>query len=264
MKTKIATGGAETVASAGFEAPVAKPEEAKDSTELKLSAGGLFSGGNSKSIAATASSKLHLRRQNNALDGALAGNYGRSAPKGESDMETSVENFQGKIRYDRFVAEHVAVFVALSGLKDRFLGLDLRLNLDPGLAYYFIDGPKHRLWAELGYDFQYDFRREDTIAIALAEGQVLDRSEVRHSGRLFLGYNNAISETFTFDTGVEYLQALKDTENFRINWDLGITSRVGGNFSIATTLNLRYDHNPLPAVKNTDVTSAISLVFQLL
>ena len=264
MKAKAATGGQENVASAGFEAPVAKPEAAKDSTELKLSAGGLFSGGNSKSIAATGSSKLHLRRENNGIEAALAGNYGRAAPKGQGKMATTVENFQGKIRYDRFVAEHVAVFVAMSGLSDRFLGLDLRLNLDPGLAYYFIDSPKHRLWAELGYDFQYDFRREETIAAALADGKSLDRSEVRHSGRLFLGYNNAISETLTFDTGVEYLQALKDTENFRLNWDLGINSRIGGNFSIATTLNLRYDHNPLPGVKNTDVTSAISLVYQLL
>ena len=68
----------------------------------------------------------------------------------------------------------------------------------------------------------------------------------------------------TFDTGLEYLQAFKDTENYRINWDLGITSRIGGNFSVATTLNLRYDHNPLPGVKTTDVTSALSLVYQLL
>ena len=26
---------------------------------------------------------------------------------------------------------------------------------------------------------------------------------MRHSGRLFLGYNNSISETLTFDTGVD-------------------------------------------------------------
>lgn len=264
MKAKTATGGQENVASAGFEAPVAKPEELKDSTELKLSAGGLFSGGNSKSVAATGSSKLHLRRELNQLDGALAANYGRAAPKGEGSLETTVENFQGKLRYDRFVAEHVAVFAALSGLRDRFLGLSLRLNLDPGLAYYFVDVSKHRLWAELGYDLQYDFRRPEAIAAARAEGTALDRSEVRHSGRLFLGYNNALSEAFTFDTGVEYLQALKETENFRINWDMGITSRIAGNFSLATTLNLRYDHNPLPAVKRTDVTSAVSLVYQLL
>lgn len=264
MKAKTATGGQETVASAGFEAPVAKPEAAKDTTELKLSAGGLFAGGNSKSVAATGSTKLHLRRENNALDAALAGNYGEAAPQGEGEMIRTVENYQGKIRYDRFVADRFALFLALSGLHDRFLGLDLRLNLDPGLAYYFVDIPKHRLWAELGYDFQYDFRRERTIRLALAEGNQLDRSEVRHSGRFFLGYSNAINEAFTFDTGFEYLQALKETKNFRINWDVGINSRVGGNFSIATTLNVRYDHNPLPDVKRTDVTSAVSLVYQLL
>ena len=179
MKQKVATGAMKT-----WPRVSRPPRSAEDSSSpSQLSAGGLFSGGNSKSIAATASSKLHLRRRNNAIDAALAGNYGQAAPQGEGNMVTTVENFQGKIRYDRFVAERVAVFVALSGLRDRFLGLDLRLNLDPGLAYYFIDSPKHRLWSELGYDLQYDFRREETIVAASAEGHSLDRAEVRHSGR---------------------------------------------------------------------------------
>jgi putative salt-induced outer membrane protein len=162
------------------------------------------------------------------------------------------------------VADHVAVFVAMSGLRDRFLGLRLRLNLDPGVALYVIDEAKHRLWFEGGYDLQEDFRRADVIQAAALTGKTLDRSEVRHSARVFAGYENALSENLTFDTGVEYLQALTATENFRINWDMGITSRIGGNFSVATTLNLRYDHNPLPGVKNTDFTSALSLVYQLL
>ncbi|HET9955925.1 MAG TPA: DUF481 domain-containing protein [Polyangiaceae bacterium] len=264
MGAKTATQGKEDVAVSGFAAPVGKLEESKDTTELKISLGGLFASGNSKSIAANGTTKLHVRRDDNQLDAAFAANYGRAAVQGETAMRPTVENFQGRMRYDRFVASNVALFLSMSALKDRFQGLDLRLNLDPGLAYYFLDVAKHRFWAEGGYDLQSDFRRESAINDALAKGEVLDRSEVRHNLRLFLGYENALNKQLTFDTGVEYLQALKETKNYRINWNAGLTSQVSGNFSIATTLNLRYDHNPLPNIKNTDVVTAISLVYQLL
>ena len=38
----------------------------------------------------------------------------------------------------------------------------------------------------------------------------------------------------------------------------------GSGFSIATTVSVRYDHNPLPGIEKTDVTTAISLVYKLL
>jgi putative salt-induced outer membrane protein len=162
------------------------------------------------------------------------------------------------------LTSNVAAFIALSGLRDRFQGLDLRLNLDPGLALYFVEVPKHRFWLEAGYDFQYDLRRRSAIREARAENIFLDRAETRHSLRGFLGYENNLSESVTFDTGFEYLQALAETENSRINWDVGLTSRIQGNFSVAVTFNLRYDNNPLPGVEKTDYTSALSLVYQVL
>lgn len=265
MQTKAASSGSENVTSAGFEAPVAKATDAdKDATELKINAGGLAAGGNSKSFAATASAKLRMRREKNQLTAAAAINYGRSAPKGSDDMETTVENYQGKIRADRFLAGGFAVFISMSGLRDRFLGLRLRLNVDPGVAYYLLDETKHQLWLEGGYDLQQDFRNSDALERAAAEGITLERSEVRHSGRLFIGYRNSLTENVSVDTGFEYLQAFKDAKNYRLNWDLGLTSRIGGNFSVAATVTLRYDHNPLPGVETTDVTSALSLVYQLL
>lgn len=258
-----ATAGSEDVATSGFEA-VAKAEESPDTLEIKLSAGGLSTGGNAESLALTGASKLHYRHAANQLSAAVVGNYGRAKPAGAASTETTVENLQGKVRYDRFITKRVALFGAVSILTNRFLGLDYRLNLDPGLAYYFVDEAKHRMWAEIGYDFQYDLRREDAIAASIAAGAPLDRSEISHNGRLFLGYENNLSDTFALDTGLEYLQRLSETENWRLNWDLGLTSNIAGNFSLATTFNLRYDHNPLPGIEKTDYTTAISLVYQLL
>jgi putative salt-induced outer membrane protein len=195
---------------------------------------------------------------------AAATNYSRSAASADQDMETTVENYQGRIRYDRFVAKALAVFIATSARRDRFQGLDLRLNVDPGLAYYFIDEKKHQLWSEIGYDLQYDVRRDENLTAAAAGGEVIDKTDVQNSGRLFGGYANSLNEHVTFNTGVEYLQGVPETERWRLNWDVGLTSAIGGDFSLNTTFALKYDHAPLPGVKELDTSTAVSLVYQLL
>jgi putative salt-induced outer membrane protein YdiY len=265
MKQDAATAGSTDVAAEGFQsATVEAPEEAKDATELKISAGGMFTSGNSRLIAATSAGRFRARREDNQLSVALAGNYSRSAPGPEEDMETTVENVQGNTRYDRFVGEGFALFLSLSARNDRFQGLDLRLNLDPGVAYYFVDLEKVQLWTELGYDLQYDVRRGENIRAARSEGVELDRTEVRHSGRLFGGYSNAVSATITFNTGLEYLQGIQEAEYWRLNWDVGLSSAINSTLSIATTFSLRYDNAPLPDVEKTDTVTAVSLVYQLL
>jgi putative salt-induced outer membrane protein len=260
MEKKTATSGTTDVAKGGFE-KVTKPADSKEATELKLSAGGLLASGNSRSLALTGSGMLRLRRGANEYSANAAGNYGRSAPTPADDMQTSVSNIQGRVRYDRFLSEHWSLFVAQSARKDRFQGLALRLNFDPGVAYFFFDEDKHRLWAELGYDFQYDVRENAALR---ASPTPIDKTEARHSGRGFLGYENNINEVLRFNTGVEYIQAVSKSENWRLNWDSGLTSAISNAFSLSTTFNLRYDNNPLTGVRKTDTTTALNLVYTLL
>ncbi|MEO8905369.1 MAG: DUF481 domain-containing protein, partial [Polyangiaceae bacterium] len=137
--------------------------------------------------------------------------------------------------------------------------------LDPGLAYYFIQDPKHQLWGEAGYDLQYDIRRNAAITAAfLATGDVLDKTKVRHSARLFAGYKNNLNENVQFNTGVEYLQGLPDTQYWRFNWDIGLSAAIATRFALATTFSLRYDNAPLAGIKSTDTLTALNLVYTLL
>lgn len=264
MKQAPASKGSTDVSHEGFEKTAERPkEEITDVTELKLSAGGLLATGNSRSMAFTGAGNFRLRRAENQLTVDAAGSYARGAAPGE-DTKTTVENAQGRARYDRFLSKQWALFIGESARRDRFQGLNLRLNTDPGVAYYFLEEAKHRAWAELGYDLQYDIRRDDALAAAAAKGITLDKTATRHNARAFAGYENSLSQTVRFNTGVEYLQAVVDTENWRLNWDVGLTSLISNKFSLATTFSLRYDHNPLPGIRNTDTTTAISLVYSLL
>lgn len=263
MQHDAASSGNTDVAGEGFAAPAVPEDEKKNTTELEIAAGGLFASGNSKNLAATSSGKFKLRREANQFTSAAAVNYARAAPDNDSPMETTVENYQGKVRYDRFLGAGVAAFLSVTGRRDRFQGLDLRLNVDPGIAYYFIDEKGHQLWSELGYDLQYDVRRDENLAEARANGEDQDKTEVRHHGRAFVGYDNSLNDKVSFNTGVEYLQGIVETENWRLNWDIGLTSTVSESFSIATTFMLKYDNNPLAGVETTDTMTAINLVYSL-
>jgi putative salt-induced outer membrane protein len=251
------------VAKEGFQAVAAPPEESKDSTTFKVNAGGFLSAGNSRTLAFTAAADYLLRRGPSQFNVLAAVNYGRSSPGAGQPSKDTVKNYQARARYDYFFVGPLAGFLSVSARKDKFMGLDLRLNIDPGVAYYFIDEKDHRFWAELGYDLQYDQRQDAYVALTLADDTLPDvkDSETSHSARLFAGYVNQLLAAVKFNAGIEYLQDVKDTERARLNIDLGLTSQLSTTFSVATTLGIKYDNAPLPGVEKTDVLSALNLVY---
>jgi hypothetical protein len=89
-----ASAGTTNVAKEGFQAPVVAPEDSKDSTTFKLTAGGFLSAGNSRTIAATTAADFFMRRGTSAFTALAAFNYGRSAPGADLPSETTVQNYQ--------------------------------------------------------------------------------------------------------------------------------------------------------------------------
>lgn len=269
-----ATSGATNVTHEGFETIEKPTDEAlapKRSTELAIAAGGLFAVGNSRAMSYTGSGNFKLRRDQHQLTAAASANYGRAAPDRDSPMQTTVENVQGRLRYDYFLTQQLALFLGTSARRDRFQGLNLRLNIDPGVAYYVIDRDQHQLWFEGGYDFQYDVRNEAAVEAADAAGTPVDDTEARHNARLFTGYENKLNQAVSFTLGLEYLQGLSpfrddasDDVNWQLNGQAGLSSRVADRFSVNTTVGLRYDNNPLPEIESTDLVTAIQLVYTLL
>lgn len=258
-----ATKGTTDVTSEGkFEGASKFDPEAKDATELAISAGGLTASGNSKLLSATTAGTFRLRRIDNQLSAALAANYTKAGVAG-SDSVTTVENFQGKTRYDRFITSNLSLFLGVQGRRDRFQGLDLRMQVDPGVGYYFINDKAQLLWTEVGYDFLHDIRRDDAL-FDPATGITADKTKTVHSGRLYVGYSNKLNEAVTFVAGIEYLQAIKDTTNWKLAGDAALTSKLAGKFSLATAFSLRYDHNPLAGKQTTDTVTSLSLVYTLL
>ena len=184
-----------------------------------------------------------------------------------------MENYQGLLRYDYFFTEAVAGFLQTSARRDRFQGLDLRYNLDPGLAYYIVNTKKQTLRAEGGYDFQYDIRRNASRVQTppeVAPGSptpaplpLLDKTQTLHNVRLFAGYENKLYKEVSMVTGLEYLQNVSDLGTYRLVFDIGIKSTVADNLAVAMTYTMRYENKPLPTVETTDSIASVNLVYTL-
>jgi putative salt-induced outer membrane protein len=261
-----ASAGSTEVAKEGFQ-PVALPTaESKDASTLKLTLGGFLSAGNSRTIAFTSAADYFLRRSSSQFTALAAANYGGSAAEAGDPYRTTVNNYQGRVRYDHFFVTGLAGFASVSARRDTFQGLDLRLNFDPGLAYYFIDEQGHRLWAEAGYDLQYDLRNQDYIddrALEAPLAPLIEDSEVRHNLRAFFGYDNQLTDSVKFSTGLEYLQNVQEAKNARVNFDAALTAQLNDDFSVATTFSMKFDNNPLPGVEKTDLITALNLVYTM-
>lgn len=269
--TKAPTGAPPADATALVATPTkpadaAKIDEVPNGMSVTLSAGGQLVTGNSRLLALTGNGVFAGRWGNDGFGASILGNYGQSGPPG-SEVVTTAENIQGRLRYDRYVLDHLSVFLIGTGRHDRFQGLDFRLNIDPGVKYLFVDQKATSFWGELGYDFQYDIRRDDALTVTdPTTGMVtktLAKTATDHSSRAFVGYRHAFNEAVTFSTGLEYLQSfLSDTNyDYRFNFDALLAAKIGAGLAIGAGVSVRYDHNPLPGKENTDTMSTLSLIY---
>lgn len=268
--------GQELEGQGGFATVAERTEEAEttDALEWDLSFGTLLSTGNARMLALNGSTNFLLRRGRHQLTVVGLGNYGRAAPADAAtgtEPTTTLGNVQGRIRYDVFLAKHWSLFAMATARHDPFQYLDLRLNIDPGVAWYVLATPNERLTVEAGYDFQFDMRSDDAVVRDAAGEPVLDDSgstiplasrRNTHAIRLAGGYVNKLNEAVTFRTGLEYLQSVQDALRWRINWDTGLTTTLYRSLALAATFTLRVDNDPLPGVRSVDTVTAVSLVYR--
>jgi hypothetical protein len=269
-------------------APASAPtmERPLDGTTASLSAGGQLATGNSRLLAGTVNGSVYSRQGLNGYGGSILGNYGQGATPGNAQVETA-ENLQLRARYERYVSDAASLFLIATGRHDKFQGLDFRLNLDPGFKLLFLTQASNSLWAEAGYDFQFDDRNANALGEIESDGKTpvftnptcmplaagsnapcqqveLPRTQVDHSTRLFLGFRHAFNKEVTLSAGVEYLQsviAVSGIYDSRLNFDALFAAKVGGGFSVGLGFSARYDRYPLPGKQDTDTASTLTLIY---
>ena len=259
--------------------------EKKDAPEWTAQVkGGLISvGGNSQATNVNMGAAASRKDGDNKFALDFAGAYGETknrvyAPVVDGDEDItrtkvqSTNNLLAKARYDRFLTENNAAYLASAVGRDKIAGKKLFGGAQAGYSRQLISNEQHLVLAELGYDFSYEsYYAVDADAVSI------------HSARVFVGETWKVSDDTGIYGNVEALfnvnkegsaynvnkkvtappaeagsaakgvGAFKDT---RVNAKTGLTTRIWKDLSFGFGFTLRYDQNPAPLALPAGVMKA--------
>lgn len=252
---------------------------ATDELVWNISAGATLSTGNTRAFAGNAATHFAIRRGHHAfvfdfqaIEG-LAQVRDTTLPSMPfTDWRENASNVADTARYDYFVTDDDAFFVGQSTRHDRFAGLEARFQAQAGYLRNLFRADKHRLWAEVGYDFTYDFFWPHPFYDPMTGARITGDRYV-HSARGFLGYDNHINDALTFTTGLEALirpyavgpngSIAGSDFQLRLNWINELHVKIDARFALGLQFTLRYDSVPPTGKENLDTITVLSLMYTL-
>jgi len=237
---------------------------------VSVAFGATVNAGNSNSYAGNLGGRFGYIRENHQLMIEALGTMGGARQGGLTDVEWTSQNVTARARYDLFLSQYDAVFLAIAPRRDQFAGLDLRLQNQIGyLRNLYVPSDAHRVWAEFGYDLTYDNVRVPKSSSSTATAMTVgagkcdgDEDKCRvHSARLFIGYTNRLSPTANLSLGIENLLEPKHLGNYRMNGLIELTSSITQTFKLGVQSRVLYDREPVEGAEEYDVVAVAQLVY---
>lgn len=238
-----------------------KADEVKDVKKVEWAAtaeaGVVFTTGNSRTTTITGGAKASRKEKANKFSLDAAGTFARSAVLVAADRDgnglitsseasrvenTSAQNYQVKLRYDRFLSEFNSLFVAALGGADVVAGKDFVGGLQIGYARLLYKNAKHEVTGEFGYDFSYeDYADETADALSI------------HSARGFIGYKGKLSEVTSVDGSLEALANVNRQsddvgpfKDLRGTAGMSLSTKLTKSMSFSFGLTVKFDNVPAP------------------
>ncbi len=258
--------------------------ERNDETRWNISAGANLSSGNTRARNFNAGTDFYVLRGDHAVSFQSTFNHGQADADagGPLDYTLTMRNLNSRLRYDLFLTDNDALFLAVAHRWDTFAGLQTRLQLQGGYLRNLIKNENTRAWLEAGYDFTFDNRRNTPgRRVICSEAQVADplnectrvvtNFQYIHALRLFYGATHKFNDNVRIATGLEFLANLNELnggeagafEDIRVNWDASVNATLIERLSLEVKFRLQYDRVPA-ATENLDTNTVISVIYSLL
>lgn len=266
------------------EAVAAAPPEAEHETTWNISAGANVSTGNTRARNFNAGTQAYVLRGMHALTVQSAFNYGQADVDGAGpeDYQLTIRNLNSRLRYDVFLTDNDALFVAVAHRWDSLAGLQTRLQLQVGYLRNLIKNDDTRMWIEAGYDYTFDNRQNspgrhvicseaDVTNMLSGCTRVVRNFQNIHALRLYYGLTHKFSDDVSVMTGLEFLINMNTLEggeagrfeDIRVNWDAALNARLIERLALQVKFRLQYDRVPA-ATQEVDTNTIISLIYTLL
>ena len=174
---------------------------------------------------------------------------GADATYGELEGEKNVEGLHGFAQYNRLFTERAFGYLRLDGLHDAIADIEYRFTFSPGVGYYFIKNNQTTLSGEAGPAFIYEKVGSETTGYVTA--------------RLAERLEHKFNENVRLWQAVEFLPQVDDLNNFLINAEIGVESKLTPRLSVKVFAIDNYDNEPAPEREENDlkVVTAVGYTF---
>jgi putative salt-induced outer membrane protein len=192
--------------------------------ECSVAAGLTMTRGNSRTLLYTGDFKADKKTPENEFHLKLDGAYG------SQDSKADVNNYGGTAQWNHLFTEHFYTYLRTDALRDLMVDLDYRVNVGPGIGYYFIKNTNTSLAFEIGGAAQFqhlgnDYDEFGTLRFA-------EKFEHKFNDHARLWQN------------VEMLPQVDQLDNSVINFEAGIETAITKTFGLKTYLDDTYQSQP--------------------
>lgn len=150
----------------------------------------------------------------------------------EERTRTTGEEYTVQGQYRRSLYESLFAFAAAGWSRNEFAGIDSRYSGAIGLGYQIIDTERSSLAAQLGADLT-------------RENPVTGDTEEFPGAQLRVEYGQRLTESAIWESSLEALENLDDTDDFRLNLLTSITTSVSEVFAVKLSYLVRFDNQPV-------------------
>jgi putative salt-induced outer membrane protein YdiY len=211
--------------------------------ETTASIGVTVTQGNSDSVLGSAQVLSQKKWGQNEMRLGADGTYG------ELEGEKNVEGLHGFGQYNRLFTERAFGYLRLDGLHDAIADIEYRFTFSPGAGYYFIKNEQTTLSGEAGPAFIYEKQGGESTGYITA--RLAERLEHKFNDNVRLWQS------------IEFLPQVDDLNNFLINAEIGIESKLTPRLSLKVFAIDNYDNEPAPGREENDlkVVTAMGYTF---
>ena len=161
---------------------------------------------------------------------------------------TSANTFGGLIRYDRDISKRWFAYGVFAGMYDALQLLNYRIMPGAGLGYHAIATSTTTLdlLGGLGYtrESYYDGTINNLFTATLGDE-----------------FSHKFTPNTSLTQNLYYLPSLNDTTNYRINFSVGIATKLNGWMTANANFLEQYVNQPVPGTKHNNVLFTTGLGF---
>jgi putative salt-induced outer membrane protein YdiY len=157
--------------------------------------------------------------------------------EGGEVIEDNVEEVTGEqyllaAKYSRVFTERLGWYTDIGWERNRLSGLESRFTGGGGFSYFFIRNAVQELAGEAGAGY----RSEEPVTGVREEFPFL---------RLFGRWERAISGTSSFETDLEIIQNLEDTDDTVANFLAAVTAKISAKMALRVSYTATYRTQPI-------------------